>query len=313
MSLMNVIVHAFSFEASGLDNFGFFGNTKEALILPYSDISEGGISQILGINNDILNTCPKGASSCYSKNSLESTFLEVEGVLSHLESQFKMTDYMPATKDGFGVAKVGWWVIPNYDKNIVAESVFDKAKSIGLTDDSWLSLKISYSKGETLTIKLRGEDINEDDSLQSAPRFSYTGVGSFESVYIPMKAIRRPSCSQPSTYDASKVTAIGLFRIEEALSEGSGFPVSSIGITNFKFACLSSGNSKGDNACIYDPIIASVLTSKESITLIGKEVQIYSVSGENVWSGLWTGSLGGFSKGLYFVKWNNQVLKFNND
>jgi hypothetical protein len=304
---------AFKVEISNVDDQGRFGESKDAIIFPHTDVSLGGSSIIFDPeDNNVVSECPIQEASCSSEKGFSSVFIGDEYHFHRLSSKIKITDYVPSSKPSWGWASAGWWIIPSYDSAVVSENIFDKAKAAGLNKDSWISMLVLYEKGQTLTLQLAGDGIDENDTLQSPPRFSYEGTGKYDQVSFPVKAIKRAVWSIPDTYDISKITAIGLVRREEALSEGSEFPKSILETTELEFVCMAFGSSKGDIACGGD-LIDPILTSSEGITLLGKEVKVYSVSGEQIWSGLWAGSLDGFSRGLYFVKWNNQVLKFNHD
>lgn len=308
-SLLAISSHAFFNDFAGIDEQGYLGFEKTARLVPSSDAIKGGTSEVLGFSGVAIEPCFEVDGPFTEKFDISGALVQYENTLSHFHSKLKVTDYVSTSNDSLGWASSGWWFIPWYDSTAEGESVFDKAKFTNLYESSWLSISLSYSKGDTLTIQLKGEGIDENDSLQSPPRISYVGVGYFEQISLPMKAFRRDTWSVPKDYDASKVSAIGFFRLENALVKGAEFPSSKLVETELKIQCVGSGSSQGDGACHILP----VKTSSEGINLIGKEVHVYSTLGEKVWSGLWTGSLSSLSKGLYFVKWQNQVLKFNHD
>jgi hypothetical protein len=239
----------FRIKASGLDSWGLHGDAKNSILVPDADVFSGGNSLVLDPSDNIVGPCPQDDATCSPNWDISGTFVEIDFSVEHLSSKLKITDFVPSSKAGWGFATAGWWVVPSYDESLGGETAFDKASAVGLSESSWISMKLSYSKGETLTLQLKGEDIDENDGLQSPPRFSYTGTGSMEVVDIPMKAIKRAGWSVPATYDASKMTAIGLLRIEAALAEGAQFPSSAPEVTELKFECISSGNQKGENSC----------------------------------------------------------------
>lgn len=249
VGLLLVNVSAFKIEASGLDKWGHHGSLKDAIIIPDTDFLAGGNSLILDPSGGVVGPCPKSDATCTPQWNMSQTFVEANWVVNHFASKIKITDFVPSSKAGWGWAAAGWWVIPNYDATASGETAFDKAAPTDLTNDSWISMAISYTMGQTLTLQLKGEDIDENSGLQSPPRFSYAGKGSFEIINFPVKAIKRAGWSVPASYDASRVTAIGLLRLEAALSEGAQFPSSRPLTTDFKLKCMNSGLYKGDNAC----------------------------------------------------------------
>lgn len=240
---------AFKIEASGLDEWGLHGASKDAIIVPDTDYSFGGNSFVLDPVGGVVGPCPQNDATCTANWNMSNTFVEVDWIINHFSSKLKITDWVPNSKDGWGWARAGWWVIPSYDATISGETAFDKSKAAGLTSDSWLSMVISYTAGETLKLELKGEDIDEGDALQSPPRFSYRGTGEFEVVNFPMSAVKRAGWSVPASYDAAKVSAVGFLRLEGALSHGAQFPSNAPLATDFKFKCISSGTSQGDNSC----------------------------------------------------------------
>lgn len=298
---------AFVFDTFFIQNWDYEGE-NHGILFPIGDGDSGGNSSVLDMNDKVVSECLEGEPSCFLELNLEGTYEVVDWTVSYMESKLKITDFVPSSQSGWGWATAGWWYIPNYDSLATGESIFDRAAPAGLNEDSWIGLSLEYDKGEVLTIEFKGEGIDENDSLQSPPRYSYTGKGAYDCISFPMSQVKRAYWSQPTTYDVTKVTAIGMLRKEAALSEGAEFPTNVKETTNFKLAQISS-----DGTCTRDYTMTPVLTSSEGITLLGKEVQVYSVSGEQVWSGLWTGSLSSLSKGLYFVKWEDQVLKFNHE
>lgn len=239
----------FRIKASGLDNWGLHGDAKNSILVPDADVYSGGNSVVLDPNDNIIGPCPTDDATCTPNWDISGTFVEVDFTVQQMNSKLKVTDYVPSSKAGWGFATAGWWVVPNYDESISGETAFDKASPVGLKESSWISMKLSYTQGETLTLQLKGEDIDENDASQSPPRFSYTGTGEMEVVDIPMKAIKRAGWSVPATYDATKMTAIGLLRIEAALAEGAQFPSNAPETTEFKFECIASGDVKGENGC----------------------------------------------------------------
>ncbi|MDB9744014.1 hypothetical protein OAA91_00645 [Fibrobacterales bacterium] len=215
-----------------LDEWGLVGLDDGAIIFPRSDVPEGGNSAVIDPNGNYLGFCPPDVASCIENWNIESaidkyashvgwdnTFYYDETLLSDL----KITDFVPSSQENWGWATAGWWIIPSYDKSFRGETPFDKAKPMGLTSTSWIVLLLSYPKGETLTIQLKSEDVDESDLNQSPPRLAYMGTGSVDRIEFPVIAIKRAGWSNPSTHDPEKVTAIGLLRMEAGLAEGAQF------------------------------------------------------------------------------------------
>lgn len=226
--------------------------TNDGFLVPVSDVAEGGTSSVVGVSGYTVTPCPENDESCLYKTDLTSVYSEVDGIVNYFESKLKVTDFVPSSQSGWGWASAGWWYIPNYDSLAEGVSIFDKAQPIELSEDIWLSLEVSYPKDEILTIELKGEDIDEDDSLQTPPRYSYFGTGSFEIVSFPMKLIKRAGWSVPTTYEVSKVTAIGMLRIVGSISKGAAFPSSEAETTNLKFKCIGLDTKGGNNTCGVD-------------------------------------------------------------
>jgi hypothetical protein len=235
--------------ADDIDKWGLVGEDKGAFMFPWTDVMEGGNSQVLDQTGNPIGLCPFDDKPCEENWDISGVFVEVDWTVSHLSSELKVTDFVPSSKESWGWATAGWWFIYSYDKDFRGETPFEKAKPIGLTENSWFSMSISYPKGEILTIELKGEDIDEDDPNQSPPRFSYEGKGRFYSIGFPVRAIKRAGWSVPSTYDPEKVTAVGLLRMEAGLSEGAQFPSVAKEKNRFEFSCIGFGRSNGDNAC----------------------------------------------------------------
>lgn len=325
IGLMAASASAFKIEATGLDEWGLHGDAKDAIIVPDADVFSGGNSAVLDPSGAIVGPCPKDDATCTAQWNMSGTFVEVDWTISHFSSQLKITDFVPSSKAGWGWATAGWWVVPAYDATASGETAFDKALVAGLTEDSWISLAVSYTAGQTLTLQLKGEDIDENDALQSPPRFSYDGTGSFEVIDFPMKAIKRAGWSVPATYDAAKVNGIGLLRMEAALAEGAQFPSSAPETTKFEFQCIASGSSKGDNGCSTDDVAVlgsiaglDIDVTSSAVTFVGAsasfQAEIVSVNGEvlrtaDISSASNSISTEGLTSGAYFVKAQGEALR----
>lgn len=323
IGLMAASASAFKIEATGLDEWGLHGDAKDGIIVPDADVFSGGNSAVLDPTGSIVGPCPKDDATCTAQWNMSGTFVEVDWTISHFSSQLKITDFVPSSKAGWGWATAGWWVVPSYDATASGETAFDKAGPAGLTADSWISLGVSYTSGQTLTLQLKGGDIDENDGLQSPPRFSYVGKGSFEVIDFPMKAVKRAGWSVPATYDASQVNGIGLLRMEAALAEGAQFPSSAPEATTFEFSCIASGSSKGDNACGGTPVAGSIAgfdvdVTASAVTFVGAsasfQAEIVSVNGEvlrtaEISSASNSISTDGLTSGAYFVKAQGEALR----
>jgi hypothetical protein len=247
-----------SIDVANIDEWGLVGDDQGAIILPWSDVVEGGNSTVLDQKGNNLGRCPNDKIDCIENWNIKDAVVRNEagsheGVFWHadgyISSQLEITDFVPSSKSGWGWAETGWWVIPSYDKNYKGETPFEKAKAMGLTEESWIHLLLSYNAGEELTLEFRGEDIDVADFYQTPPRFSYEGKGSFESISFSVKSLKRAGWSVPATYDVEKVTALGLLRSVNALAEGAQFPSSSPKRTKLEFSCFSIGLHNGDNVC----------------------------------------------------------------
>lgn len=324
IGLMAASASAFKIQAEGLDEWGLHGDAKGSIVVPDADVFSGGSSGVQDPSGAIVGPCPKDDATCTAQWNMSGTFVEVDYTVTHFSSKLKITDFVPSSKAGWGWATAGWWVVPAYDATASGETAFDKAGPAGLTADSWLSMAISYTAGQTLTLQLKGEDIDENDGAQSPPRFSYEGKGTFEVVDFPMKAIKRAGWSVPATYDASKVNGIGLLRMEAALAEGAQFPSSAPETTTFEFACISAGASKGDNSCAGTDAVAGSLgdfkleQTLNSVAFVGVnksfQAEIVSVNGEvlrtaDISSASNSISTEGLTSGSYFVKAQGEAVR----
>ncbi|MDB9744153.1 T9SS type A sorting domain-containing protein [Fibrobacterales bacterium] len=329
IGLMAASASAFKIEASGLDEWGLAGAAKDGIIVPDADVFSGGSSAVLDASGALVGPCPKDDATCTANWDMSGTFVEVDFVTQYFSSSLKITDFVPASKAGWGWATSGWWVVPAYDATASGETAFDKAGPAGLTASSWISMAVSYSAGQTLTIQLKGSDIDEDDGQQSPPRFSYKGTGAFELVNFPMIAVKRAGWSSPADYDAAQVNGIGLLRMEAALAEGAQFPSSAPETTKFELACISSGSAKGDNACALPGNVSTtaiqgaiagldVDVTSSAVTFVGAsasfQAEIVSVNGEvlrtaDISSASNSISTEGLTSGAYFVKAQGEALR----
>ncbi|MDC3250203.1 hypothetical protein OAU52_01080 [bacterium] len=232
-----------------MDHWGLVGEDKGAYVFPWTDVFHSGSSQVLDENGNPLGHCPEGNLNCQENWNLTTAFVSVDYVKLHLTSKLKVLDYVPASQGNWGWGTAGWWIIPAYDRKMKGATPFDRAAPMGLKSTDWINLEMSFEKGATLTIELKGEGIDENDSNQSPPRFSYDGTGYFESISFPVRAIKRAGWSQPVSYDVTKVSAIGLMRLEASLEEGASFPENVTNSIEFSFRCFSIGESQWDNHC----------------------------------------------------------------
>jgi hypothetical protein len=163
MAMLLGSVSAFKIEAVGLDKWGHHGSLKDAIIIPDTDFEAGGNSLVIDLLGKVVGPCLKSDINCKPQWEMSNTFVEVDWMINHFSSKLKITDFVPSSKAGWGWAAAGWWVIPNYDPVASGETAFDKAGLAGLTEDSWISMAISYTSGQSLTLQLKGEDIDEND------------------------------------------------------------------------------------------------------------------------------------------------------
>lgn len=295
-------------DLKGIDEWGLLGESKSSIIIPDTDFSQGGNSFVLDPEGEVIGPCVKHDGTIFNGNictenwNISATFTQVNNSTSHISSQLRVTDYVPSSKATTGWAYAGWWISPHYDTTQSGDTVFDKSSPIGFSDTTHLQFVMSYSKDEILTIQLKGEGIDENDKLQSPPRFTYIGTGQIEHINIPLSHIKRASWSEPQDYDFSKVSSIGILRLEEALSEGALFPGDSPKATQLEFAGL---NERFD--CPINPIY----TQYKENNILNQEVEIYSLQGEKLSSQVWTGTLKNHPQGLYLIKFDGQVMKYN--
>lgn len=240
-----------------LDEWGLVGEDKGGIVFPWSDVVEGGNSQVLDQDGNSIGFCPLEDSSCQENWDISGTFDNYTVFTGYvgedafrdiglISSYLQVTDYVPSSKTSWGWGESGWWILPSYDKDFKGDSPFEKVMPIGLKSDSWVHIALNYPKGEGMIIELAGLDINKNDENQSPPRFHYDGKGYGETLSIPLRAIKRAGWSIPYDYDPTLVTGIGLFRMEASMSEGAEFPQGISKKNKLQFACISFSYLKYD-------------------------------------------------------------------
>lgn len=310
--LLFTSVQAFYFDISNVDEWGLHGENQDAVIFSESDGNIGGSSTILDSSGNLVGHCPYWDGNCSDNFKVGSSIITSDSSVTRLSSKFRITEYIPSTQSSFGQASLGWWVLPNYDKDyesIGTFSIFKTGKAIGLSEDTWLTMNISYTENQKLTIQVRGNYDNETDDSLGIPSISYTGVGSFETFSFPIKALRRSDGKPLDPYYISGMNAIGFLRVEKALTEGASFPSTTPEFTEFGFKCMASGSSKGENICYTDILLNT--KENQKVNILNQEVEIFSLQGEKLSTQIWTGTLKNHPQGLYLIKFDGQVMKYN--
>ncbi len=215
--------------ASQINNNGMAGNGG---IVADADYASGGSSKVEDMSGKCLGPC-SGGSVWTVGSAIQNNVLQ---------SRLRVTNWVTSSASGWGWASAGWWILPNLDTSSVKIPTFGTASPIGLQSAAVLTLSMSYTAGQKLTVQLKGQDINENDINQAPPRYVYTGKGTIETVAIPLSMIKRASWSNPKTYDPAKVTAVGLLRIVGAGSQGAAFPATEPATTDFQLASFNWSN-----------------------------------------------------------------------
>lgn len=235
ISSSSIANRTLSVAVADLNAWGYkdLGNGNFTIVGLDGDVGLGGDSYITDPANQVVGYCPPTLSGCANNWAMQSTYFNgAIGLNMHVSSWVNL----PGTqlKRGF----VGLWVFPEVDPSISGSNWFEKAKSIGMTSNSVVSLYLMYPAGAKLRVKLYGDGMSPVDPSSASPEYVYVGKGTTEWVTIPASSFVRPSTARSPLFSWGDVRGIGLERVVESSQSQTVFPSTEPAVHRLNFRTL---------------------------------------------------------------------------
>lgn len=230
------VLKEFVLNANELGSYGGvqWSSTDYAVVGVDSDIGIGGSSYMTSPLGTILGFCPKSLTECTPNWSIQDA---KDG--DQINLNFFIYNWIRLSNWTQFRAFAGFWIFPKVDPNEPGSAWFDRALSIGMTQQSVVTLRLQYTYGQKLKIKLFGDGMYPADPLQPAPEYTYQGKGYVETISIPLSQFVKPQNPKGYAYSSLSIKGIGLERVVESSPTQTTFPVSQSGPTSLSFHSIA--------------------------------------------------------------------------